>query len=326
MPIEPVRSRDDSSNLCVDDSLDTESADTPSPAAVSAGSPAQSSSEPSASPNPSLSGKFGAPSTWQKLPVSSAAEGCGINQDCIGTPGQAAAQGPQADEPQVGFSMTVRRFAPFESFGGGFQGDAKSRHIPAASDGSGGFSTDSNATSRTSLTIAVEGQVITQPTGHADLSRHPLLGEGRAEVKTTSTSAPTSSTDGELDAQSAASMPLTLANGHLSFVPWAPDIDSDVELTYEQKPHALEVAGTVWGDRFPNAELFLSDRSETSVMVGTFQTQAGAAGPLLELFGAGARVPASELISFHAEIPLDPDGNFAGSPLARSEYANDEQR
>ncbi len=223
------------------------------------------------------------------------------------------------DEPQVGFSMTVRRFAPFESFGGGFQGDAKSRHIPAASDGTGGFSTDPNATSRTSLRIAVEGQTITQPAGYADLSRHPLLGEGRAEVRTMSTSAPASSTDGELDAQSAAAMPLTLANGHLSFIPWAPDIDSDVELTYEQKPHTLEVAGAVWGDRFPNAELFLSDRSETSLMLGTFQTRAGAAGPLLELFGAGARAPASELITFHAEIPLDPDGNFAGSPLVRGE-------
>jgi hypothetical protein len=319
MPIEPVPSRDDSSNLCVDDSLDSESSGTPSPVTASAGSPAQPSSEPSAPTDPSLSSKFGAPSTWQNLPVSSAAEGCGINQDCIGSPGQTSAQGPQADEPQAGFSMTVRRFAPFESFGGGFEGDAKSRHIPAANDGTGGFSTDPNATSRTSLTIAVEGQVITQPTGHADLSRHPLLGESRAEVRTSSTSAPASSTDGELDAQSAASMPLTLANGRLSFVPWAPDIDSDVELSYEQKPHALEVAGDVWGDRFPNAELFLSDRSGTSVMMGTFQTQAGAAGPLLELFGAGARVPASELIGFHAEIPLDPDGNFAGSPLVRPE-------
>jgi len=216
--------------------------------------------------------------------------------------------------------MMVRRFAPFESFGGGFEGDAKSRHIPAVNDGTGGFTTDPNATSRTSLTIGVEGQVITQPTGHADPSRHPLLGEGRAKVRTASTSVPASSTDGQLDAQSAASMPLTLSNGHLSFIPWAPDIDSDAELTYEQKPHSLEVAGAVWGDRFPNAELFLSDRSEASVMLGTFQSQAGAVGgPLLELFGAGARDAASELIRFHAEIPLDPDGNFAGSPLVRSE-------
>ena len=319
MPAEPIRSREASSDLCVNDSLDTESTDTSWPATVSAGSPAQPSSEPSAPTTPSLSGKFAAPPTWQNLPVSSAAEGCGINQDCVAAPDRATAQGPQADQPQVGFSMTLRRFAPFESFGGGFQGDAKSRHIPAANEGTGGFSTDPNATSRTSLTIAVEGQVITQPAGHADLSRHPLLGEGRAKVRTTSTSVPASSTDGELDAQSAAAMPLTLANGHLSFVPWAPDIDSDVELTYEQKPHALEVAGAVWGDRFPNAELFLSDRSQTSVMVGTFQTEAGAAGPLLELFGAGARVVASELVGFHAEIPLDPDGNFAGSPLVRSE-------
>jgi hypothetical protein len=319
MPTEPIRSRDASTDLCVNDSPDTESTDTLARASGAAASSAQPSSEPSASANSSLSGKFAAQPSWQNLPVSSAAEGCGINQDCVGAPDRAASPGPQADEPQVGFSMTLRRFAPFESFGGGFQGDAKSRHILAANDGTGGFSTDPNATSRTSLTIAVEGQAITQPRGHADLSRHPLLGEGRAEVRTMSTSTPASSTDGELDAQSAASMPLTLANGHLSFVPWAPDIDSDVELTYEQKPHALEVAGAVWGDRFPNAELFLSDRSQTSVMVGTFQTDAGATGPLLELFGAGARVPASKPVGFHAEIPLDPDGNFAGSPLIRSE-------
>jgi hypothetical protein len=309
MPIPALSARDDSSDSCVGESTESQPpvcAAPPSNETSPAAALPAAASPPSASQT--LSSKFSPAPTWQNLPVVSGSvaslDGCGVVQDCAAADGSAVQPGPQANVPQARFSVTVRRFAPFESFGGKFEGDARSRHIPASSEGTGGFTTDASATARTAMTVRVEGEAIANPTGHADLSRNPWLGEGRAVVHTSSTSSAASARDGQINAQSAGANPLIPAL-------YSPVLDTALDLTYQLQPHALEVAGSVTGDAFPNAELFLSDREQTSVMLGTFQTTQGALeGPSrLGLRGT------AELIQFHAEIPLDPSGNFAGSPV-----------
>jgi hypothetical protein len=254
-----------------------------------------------------LSSRFPPPQAWQGLPLPAppSFEGCGEYQECADLDGRQVHAGQTSSGDSPDLALTVRRFAPFQTFGGKFEGDADSRHIPVSRDGSGGFTSEPTATARTTMTIGVEGSTPTEPSGHADLSRHPLFGTGRATVYVTSGSHSTSSVDGMIEAKSAGSNPLLLR---------APDIDTDMQIAYQLSPGKLALDGSVWGDTFPNAELFASDASGQAVMLGEFQTTYGAElGPFHLCFDA-PRTPTFELINFHAEIPVDPDGNFAGTP------------
>lgn len=187
--------------------------------------------------------------------------------------------------------------------------DAKSRHIAMSNEGQGGFTTDPNATSRTSMTVEVDGLLL-DSAGHADLSSNVYFDAvDRAHVAVTDKSQAASAMDGEIDVVSAGANPL---------VPFAPDIDTSLRFSYELKPGALELQGNVWGDRFPNAELLVADHSGATVTLGDFQTKGGAKLGVFSLVGDAPRTPAFDLVPFHAEIPLDADGDFAGSPLVRA--------
>jgi hypothetical protein len=277
---------------------------------VSDGDSASDSSTPVSQ---NLSSKFAPAATWQNLLVATSAapqfEGCSVNQDCADLDGRPVAQGQQGNQPDAQFSATARRFAPFYTFGGGFEGDAKSRHITMSNEGQGGFTTDPNATSRTSMTVKVDGLLL-ESAGHADLSSNVYFDAvDRADVAVTDKSQAVSAMDGEIDAVSAGANPL---------VPFAPDIDTSLRFSYELKPGALELQGNVWGDRFPNAELLVTDHSGATVTLGDFQTERGAKSGVFSLVGDAPRTPAFDLVPFHAEIPLDANGDFAGSPLVRS--------
>jgi hypothetical protein len=305
MPVNSVSRSDGSDALCLDDP------DSPSePAPV----PLPGSSPESSVPSQRLSSKFGPAATWQNLPVAASStpafEGCSVNQDCADLDGRPVAQGQRANQPEAEFSVTARRFAPFYTFGGGFEGDAKSRHISRANEGTGGFTSDPSATSRTSLSVNVDG-LLSDAAALADPSHNVHFQRTlRAQVHVTNTSEAASAVDGEIDATSAGANPL---------VPGAPDIDTDIQLTYELQPGALELQGTVWGDRFPNAELIASDRNGAALVLGEFQTEGHAVSGVLQLIGDAPRIPEFELMTLHAEIPLDSSNNFAGSPVVRSE-------
>ena len=212
MPINSVARSDDSNNLCL--------GDLPTPSGAAGGSPPASSVAPppvglqvsdgdsasdSSTPvSQNLSSKFAPAATWQNLPVATSAtpqfEGCSVNQDCADLDGRPVAQGQQGNQPDAQFSATVRRFAPFYTFGGGFEGDAKSRHIALSNEGHGGFTTDPDATSRTSMTVKVDGLLL-DSAGHADLSSNVYLDEvDRAHVAVTDKSQAVSAMDGEIDA------------------------------------------------------------------------------------------------------------------------------
>ncbi|HKU44281.1 MAG TPA: hypothetical protein VJR89_39250 [Polyangiales bacterium] len=67
-------------------------------------------------------------------------------------------------------------------------------------------------------------------------------------------------------------------------LPGAPDIDLHAMLNITCGLRSLQVSGSLRGDAFPNAELFLTDDAGTSRMLMTFDTTAGPiGGPFLDL-------------------------------------------
>lgn len=90
----------------------------------------------------------------------------------------------------------------------------------------------------------------------------------------------------------------------------------DLQVAYRNDGRTLTLDGSVWGDKFPNAEVIVSDHAKNSVLLDTFQTDGWRnLGPARLIFDASRADGAKyELMQFHAEIPLDPGGNFAATP------------
>lgn len=216
----------------------------------------------------------------------------------------------------------MRRFAPFHSFGGGYEGDAASRGL--GEEGSGGHTTALDATSRTSASVEIAGSTAL-PFAEANATSHPLYGTATAGVEKELTFSAQSDREGQFELLSAGSMPLTLSNvlnidtqGPFAapplFAPVAPDIDTGLNLRYAMDGDDLVLEGAVWGDRFPSAEVFLTDPQGASVMLLEFDADAwsGPMGPYTHLFGSGS--PKSPLGTFRATVPVDESGGFLASP------------
>lgn len=205
----------------------------------------------------------------------------------------------KADSPEcdgvAAFQVTVRRFAPFETFGLMYGGDAKSRQ----SAGSGGFTTDEEATARVTTRVEVQDSHVAASSS-SDVS-HNVLTNNTAEGKpATQVESDTTAGAGHLFASSAGANPLTPAFA-------TPSIDSRLHLDYCATDDALHVAGELSGDDFPNAEVYVTDRVGNSVLLSSFATDGGQhTGPLLHLWGKGD----ASLGSFDETIAVGKDGTF----------------
>ena len=95
--------------------------------------------------------------------------------------------------------------------------------------------------------------------------------------------------------------------------PFAADIDSHLEASYELSEGKLRLSGTVNGDNFSNGEVIATDPSGQSVHLKTLQTTGGrGTGPYTRLPGEHEDV---HLVEFDATIDVDKDGNFLNTPL-----------
>jgi hypothetical protein len=225
------------------------------------------------------------------------------------------------------FVLYVRRYAPFKSFGGGFEGDARS------------FSTSLKATSRTvgQVTFGPGLKKTTGAKGVSDGSAYvgpwevrkklPLgkintsVGQVNIEI-TNETTAPgrisfTLYTEGNLPFKDIA-LPGKLARA----INWVnhkirpksrnpqgtPDIDTFVDFVASFTATQAVFEGVVRGDGFPNAEVFVIDSNERAVPLLDYRTKSGVMGPLYRLLGTHAK---NQLATFKQVVPLSPNGNFA---------------
>jgi hypothetical protein len=230
------------------------------------------------------------------------------------------------------YVLYVRRYAPFNSFGGGFEGDARS------------FSTSLKVTSRTvgEVTFGPQLKKTTQAKGFSDGSAYvgpfevrkkvPLgkintsVGQVNIEISH-ETSSPgrisfTLYTEGNLPLKDIA-LPGKLARA----INWVnnklrpnsrnpqgtPDIDTFVDFVATfTKSHAV-FEGVVRGDGFPNAEVFVIDSNERAVPLLDYRTRSGVMGPTYRLFGTHAK---NQLAAFKQVVTLSPNGNFANVALS----------
>ena len=79
-------------------------------------------------------------------------------------------------------------------------------------------------------------------------------------------------------------------SGANPLVPGAPDIDVKVDLKVQTKYFQSLYTGQMYGDAFPNAEMFLLDSKGTATMIHTFTTSGGRnTGPFDLLPGDNSR-------------------------------------
>lgn len=196
----------------------------------------------------------------------------------------------------MNYTLIFRRYAPFETFGGGFEGDCRTAASTCLTD-----------TARTTGVIGFSpGRVGALTAGSSGTAFNlfgatvaNLLGKHVSKV-TSSVSVSTVSVDlVRFTARTAGANPM---------IPFAPAIDTFVDIDAVFRDQALEISGSVRGDDFPNAEVFVIDGSGKSALLFAFTTDGGQhTGPMTRLAGDHSNLL---LGSFRSVIPRDAHGAF----------------
>lgn len=195
---------------------------------------------------------------------------------------------------RIPYPITIRSFAPFKTFGGGFHGDDRGYSTSASASARVhqriNFDTDKNSmsllnwSSSTWHSSAPGFRRTADPSG-GFTSGFGIFQEGSDKNFWFSTSY-------------AGANPLT---------PGAPNIDvaSKFYINENKEKGFLQVRGNLVGDNFPNTESFITDPSGQSVFLGIGFYEGS---PFTSLSGKNER-PISE---FNVRIKTGKDGNFEG--------------
>ncbi|HEX7564056.1 MAG TPA: hypothetical protein VF396_12520 [Bradyrhizobium sp.] len=94
-------------------------------------------------------------------------------------------------------------------------------------------------------------------------------------------------------------------------IPGAPDIDTFVDFRVDWVGTGLRFQGSLRGDDFPNAEVFVLDSKGQGCLLFDGRTTGGQnTGPMTRLAGAHQ---SQRLGSFHCAMPISPSGTFLAS-------------
>ena len=165
-----------------------------------------------------------------------------------------------------GYTVYVRRFADDDSFGLGFEGDDRGATTEVGP----------TVTSRVSgsFTIDSEGNAVIADV-HSDPSQWIVGGSATGTPSATLIQ----TKDGVI---------FSTAGGNGVFHGAAPDIDTQLDLTISATPSGVQMSGTLRGDMFPSAEIFVVSPSGQATMLTTYSTPVNSSiGPFLFLFGRG---------------------------------------
>jgi RHS repeat-associated protein len=202
---------------------------------------------------------------------------------------------------RIPYPITIRSFAPFKTFGGGFHGDNR------------GYTTGS-ATARVHQVInfdtdksTISAKAWSSPTSHRFL---PGSLTETPSVKFTDGFKTRTSGD------SKTFMFGTHSKGANPMVPGSPNIDvfSDFSITENKKAGTLDISGTLTGDNFPSTEAFVTDPSGNNVFIGIGFYEGS---PFSSLDGENKR----DISSFNFSISTDKKGNFTGIKMGDQTYS-----
>jgi hypothetical protein len=199
----------------------------------------------------------------------------------------------------MAFVLVFRRYAPFGSFGFGFEGDHRDK--PSMS---------SLVSARTIGCVPFDRGGIgamhayssgTQYVGAGDAVRR-FLGRPLSIVEKAVRTSIVSANAISFTAQTAGANPM---------IPGAPAIDTFLDVRVEWIANSLRVQGSVRGDDFPNAEVFVLDSKGTGRLLFDGRTTGGQnTGPMTRLAGAN---DGQQLGSFSCVTGLGADGSFLSS-------------
>ena len=209
---------------------------------------------------------------------------------------------------RIPYPITIRAFAPFKTFGGGFHGDNR------------GYST-ANVSARLHQKIYFDTDKTTLTTNAWSSPSYKTDNPSNSKTAipfVNFTDYFTIKNNGDnktfgFGTQLAASNPL---------VKGSPDIDifSNFSITENKKLGTLNINGSIKGDNFPSTEAFMTDPSGNNVFIGVGQIAAGVDkdwGPLKELPFENTR----PITSFNFTILTDKKGNFTGVTEGKTTYS-----
>jgi hypothetical protein len=195
--------------------------------------------------------------------------------------------------------LLVRRYAPFATFGGGFEGDTRTE-----------ATTSPTATARTIGIVSFEPSGVLGFTSYSSGSTFegagPWLAEkiGRHFSKVKAELSNVSVTPGTL------SFTVHTAGANPLVPIVAPDIDTyvDFKVTFGDSPR---YEGTVRGDTFPNAEVFVVEPNMREVLLFDYRTAGGRnTGPLTRLAGDNSGVVLGHfdvlVVAIGPQVPVKP--------------------
>jgi hypothetical protein len=205
---------------------------------------------------------------------------------------------------RIPYPITIRAFAPFNTFGGGFHGDGANR----------GFTTSSNATARVhqKINFDTDKTTLTTSAWSSPSSHRFLPGSATATPSVGFTGDYTIANKGDsktfdFGTHVAASNPM---------VPGSPPIDvfSSFSITENKKAGTLDISGKLTGDNFPSTEAFVSDPSGQNLFIGVGYYEGS---PFSSLSGENKR----DVSSFDFSVTTDKKGNFTGVKMGDKSYS-----
>jgi hypothetical protein len=206
------------------------------------------------------------------------------------------------------FQLVVRRFARFAEFGGvwgwgDFKGDNRT------------FSTSERVTYKTAMLLVFDlsqGKVTEGPVGHTTGTRRDSDdAKAFAEVSVRTIYAKGEAGRISLYLSMSGSNPGNEGVWGRVVGLVSPNIDSHFVFTASLKEGNLFVGGELFGDPFPDAEVFIRDNGRGAHMLSTYRTPYGPTkGPAVGLPGAGNKIL---LGSLKEGIVLDEQCRFIGT-------------
>lgn len=204
-------------------------------------------------------------------------------------------------DDQIPYGLWFRRYAPFATFGsvgiGEFEGDTRTSASGSISDSSRTYG----------CVLFDRSRAVRANGGSSGTILFPKFGgpiHGMATVKTVFRLILSKTGAIEFTAGTEGGNPL---------VPGAPEIDTVVTAKIDfSTPNRMAISGEVFGDNFPNLEVFVHCyRSRTSAILVDGRTTGGRdSGPGTRLFGAHTT---HRIAKFDAALSLDGAGRLTGA-------------
>jgi RHS repeat-associated protein len=205
---------------------------------------------------------------------------------------------------RIPYPITIRAFAPFNYFGGGFHGDGSSR----------GFTTSSSATARVHQRINFDTDKTTMTTNawSSPTSHRIIPGSLTGTPAVNFTGDFTISQKGDAKTFGFG----THLAGSNPMVPGSPAIDvfSNFSITENKKAGTLDISGILTGDNFPSTEAFVTDPKGNNVFIGVGFYEGS---PFSSLDGENKR----DVSSFNFSISTDKKGNFTRVKMGDKSYS-----